>query len=179
MVGLRRHSATSAHRAAYQQEFVAKLVLPRQHFDSLLGGRNRPGSSQKVVGRGRKGGLTLAKLSISIPDDLDQLLDEKSKADKIPVSHIVTEALRAYFALPSDTAEEPASPTPPHSSEEIRQLQEYLWDLYQSYERTRSSVLVLYHRAEQSAEGELLGIPPESSFKKPPWPKPRPKPASP
>ena len=133
-----------------------------------------------MVGRGRKGGLTLAKLSISIPDDLDQLLDEKSKAAKIPVSHIVTEALRAYFALPSDTTEAPASPTPLHSSEEIRQLQEYLWDLHQSYERTRSSVLVLYHRAEgQSGEGELLGIPPESSFKKPPWPKPRPKPSSP
>jgi len=115
--GLRRHSATSAHRAAYQPEFVAKLVLPRQLFAFSLLGRNRPGSSQKVVGRGRKGGLTLAKLSISI---------------------------------------------------------------HQSYERTRSSVLVLYHRAEdQSGEGELLGIPPDSSFRKPPWPKPRPKPSSP
>lgn len=122
----------------------------------------------------------MAKLSISIPDELKQLLEDRAETDKVPVSHVVSEALKAYFALPEEAPEEPVSPTPPGSSlEEIRQLQEYLWELHQSYERTRSSVLVLYHRAEQSGENPLLGIPPESSFKKPPWPKPRPRPSSP
>jgi len=123
----------------------------------------------------------LAKLSISIPDELKQLLEDRAETDKVPVSHVVSEALRAYFALPEEAPEEPASPTPlsPASgAEEIRQIQEYLWELHHSYERTRSSVLVLYHRADQSGENELLGIPPESSFKKPPWPKPRPRPSS-
>lgn len=121
----------------------------------------------------------LAKLSISIPDELKDQLEARAESEKVAVSHVVTEALRSFFALSQQGAsEEPVSPTPsPGSSEEIRQLQEYLWELHQSYERTRSSVLVLYHRAEQSGENELLGIPPESSFKKPPWPKPRPRPS--
>ena len=124
--------------------------------------------------------LLLAKLSISIPDELKEQLEARAESEKMPVSHVVTEALKAFFALPeAETPEKPDSPTPPASgSEEIRQLQEYLWKLHQSYERTRSAVLVLYHRAEQDGENELLGIPPESSFQKPPWPKPRPRPSS-
>lgn len=121
--------------------------------------------------------LTLAKLSISIPDELKDQLEARAESEKVAVSHVVSEALRTYFALPEgETPKKPDSPTPPASgSEEVRQLQEYLWELHQSYERTRSAVLVLYHRAEQDGENELLGIPPESSFKKPPWPKPRPR----
>ena len=124
--------------------------------------------------------LLLAKLSVSIPDDLKELLDARSESEGTPVSHLVTDALRAYFAQPAEEErQEVPSPTPPAagSSEEIRQIQEYLWDLHQSYERTRSSVLVLYETALQG--GNLAGIPPESSFKKPPWPKPRPRPSSP
>jgi len=104
----------------------------------------------------------LAKLSISIPDELKAQLDERADAENVPVSHAVTEALRSYFGQPS-----PELP-PGAESKEIRKIQEYLWDLYLSYDRTRSSAL--YHWGER--EGELLGIPPESSTKKPPWPKP-------
>jgi len=121
----------------------------------------------------------LAKLSISIPDDLKELLEARAESEKMPVSHVVSDALKAYFALPNaEIPEQPDSPRPTSSSEELRQVQEYLWELHQSYERTRSSALVLYHWAERSGE-QLLGIPPESSFKKPPWPKPRPRPSSP
>lgn len=121
----------------------------------------------------------LAKLSISIPDELKDQLEARAESEKVAVSHVVTEALRSFFALPQQGApEEPVSPTPsPGSSEEIRQLQEYLWDFYLSYERTRASVLALHSWGERSGE-MLLGIPPDSnSFKKPPWPKPRPRPS--
>lgn len=61
------------------------------------------------------------------------------------------------------------------SSEEVRQIQEYLWDLYLSYDRTRSAALALHHWADKEGQGQaVLVIPPESAAKKPPWPKPRP-----
>ena len=40
----------------------------------------------------------MAKLSISIPDELKVQLDERADAEHVPVSHVVTEALKAYFA---------------------------------------------------------------------------------
>ena len=126
--------------------------------------------------------LLLAKLSVSIPDDLKELLDARSESENTPVSHLVTDALRAYFAQPSEKPEEGHSPTPPvaGSSEEIRQIQEYLWDLYLSYDRTRSAALALHHWADKEGQGQsVLGIPPESTARKPPWPKPRPRPSSP
>ena len=119
----------------------------------------------------------MAKLSISIPDDLEQLLEERAAAEKLPVSQVVSKALRAYFALPSSEAPGTEIPTPCPDTDGLRQVQEYLWDLHQSYDRTRSAVLVLHHLAEKN--GELVAIPPESSFKKPPWPKPRPRPSTP
>lgn len=126
--------------------------------------------------------LLLAKLSISIPDDLKELLDARSESENVPVSHLVTDALRAYFAQPLEEQEKPV-PTPPPlagSSEEVRQIQEYLWDLYLSYDRTRSAALALHHWADKEGHGQaVLGIPPESAAKKPPWPKPRPRPSSP
>ena len=126
--------------------------------------------------------LLLAKLSVSIPDDLKELLDARSESEGTPVSHLVTDALRAYFAQGSEEQEKPG-PTPPPlagSSEEVRQIQEYLWDLYLSYDRTRSAALALHHWADKEGQGQaVLGIPPESVAKKPPWPKPRPRPSSP
>lgn len=126
--------------------------------------------------------LLLAKLSVSIPDDLKELLDARSESENTPVSHLVADALRAYFAQPSEEQQkEEPSPPPPvaGSSEEIRQIQEYLWDLYLSYDRTRSAALALHHWADKEGQGQaVLGIPPESTAKKPPWPKPRPRPSS-
>jgi len=126
--------------------------------------------------------LLLAKLSISIPDDLKALLDARSESENVPVSHLVTDALRAYFGQPLEQQEEPG-PTPSSladSSEEVRQIQEYLWDLYLSYDRTRSAALALHHWADKEGQGQaVLGIPPESAARKPPWPKPRPRPSSP
>lgn len=122
--------------------------------------------------------LLLAKLSVSIPDDLKELLDARSESENTPVSHLVTDALRAYFAQPAEgqPKEEPSPPPPVAGSlEEIRQIQEYLWDLYLSHDRTRSAAFALYHWAEKEGEGQaVLGIPPDSTAKKPPWPKPRP-----
>jgi hypothetical protein len=110
----------------------------------------------------------LAKLSVSIPDDLKELLDARSESENTPVSHLVADALRAYFAQPSE-----------EQQKEIRQIQEYLWDLYLSYDRTRSAALALHHWADKEGQGQaVLGIPPESTAKKPPWPKPRPRPSS-
>ena len=111
----------------------------------------------------------MAKLSISIPDELKVQLDERADAENVPVSHVVTEALKAYFA------QGPAPELPPGAGgEEIRKMQTYLWDLYLNYDRTRSSTLALHHWAE--GQGGLVGIEPESTMKKPPWPKPRPQP---
>ena len=122
----------------------------------------------------------MAKLSISIPDELKELLDERADKEHVPVSHVVSEALRQYFALPSDDqvpGRPPLSPAPADLAEQLRQVQEYLCDFHFSYERTRSAAYALYYWAERN--GEVLGIPPEDQFKKPPWPKPRPKPSSP
>lgn len=118
----------------------------------------------------------MAKLSISIPDELKELLDDRADKEHVPVSHVVSEALRQYFALPVDDQVPKAgspSPTPADLAEQLRQVQEYLCDLHFSYERTRSAAYALYYWAERN--GEVLGIPPEDQFKKPPWPKPRPK----
>jgi len=109
----------------------------------------------------------LAKLSISIPDELKVQLDERADAENVPVSHVVTEALKAYFAQPT-TPELP----PGAGGEQLRQMQAYLWDLYLNYERTRSSALAVHYWAE--GQEALVGIAPESTMKKPPWPKPRP-----
>ena len=111
----------------------------------------------------------MAKLSISIPDELKVQLDERADAEHVPVSHVVTEALKAYFAQ-TTTPELP----PGAGGEQIRQMQEYLWDLYLNYERTRSSALAVHHWAV--GQEALVGIAPESTMKKPPWPKPRPTP---
>lgn len=106
----------------------------------------------------------VAKLSISIPDELKAQLDERSDAEGVTVSHLVAEALKAYF--------DQAPPESGAGGPEIRQMQEYLWDFYLNYERTRSSALAVHYWAE-GQEG-LVGIAPESTMKKPPWPKPRP-----
>ena len=39
----------------------------------------------------------MAKLSISIPDDLKELLESRAESEKVPVSHVVSDALKAYF----------------------------------------------------------------------------------
>ena len=109
----------------------------------------------------------MAKLSISIPDELKVHLDERAEAEHVPVSHVVTEALRAYFAQPTTP-----EPPPGVGGHEIRKMQEYLWDLYLNYEGTRSSALAVHHWAE--GQEALVGIAPQSAMKKPPWPKPRP-----
>ena len=44
----------------------------------------------------------MAKLSISIPEELKELLDERAAADQVPVSQVVSEALRRYFELPPE-----------------------------------------------------------------------------
>ena len=109
----------------------------------------------------------MAKLSISTPDELKAQLDERSEEEGVTVSHMVADALKAYFAEGS-TPELP----PGVGGEQLRKMQEYLWDLYLNYERTRSSALAVHHWAE-SQDG-LVGIAPESTMKRPPWPKPRP-----
>ena len=109
----------------------------------------------------------MAKLSISIPDELKAQLDERSDSEGVTVSHMVADALRAYFAQPTI----PESP-PSLGGDQVRQMQEYLWDLYLNYERTRSSAFAVHFWAE--GQGALVGFAPESTMKKPPWPKPRP-----
>ena len=111
----------------------------------------------------------MAKLSISIPDELKAELDERSDAEGVTVSHMVADALKAYFSQESTP-----EPPPGGGGQEIRKMQEYLWDLYLNYERTRSSALAVHHWAV--GQEALVGIAPESTMKKPPWPKPRPTP---
>jgi hypothetical protein len=110
--------------------------------------------------------VALAKLSISIPDELKLQLDERADAENVPVSHVVTEALRAFFGLPADQV-----PGPPlQLAEQLRQVQAYLWELHFSHECTRSTALNLYYWAQRN--GENMGMPPENEMPKPPWQKP-------
>ena len=111
----------------------------------------------------------MAKLSISIPDELKELLDERADKDHVPISHVVSEALRQYFSLPTDDQADRESAAP-ELAEHLRQVQEYLWDLHFSHERTRSAAANLYYWAQRN--GETLGMPPDQEFKKPPWPRP-------
>ena len=109
----------------------------------------------------------MAKLSISIPDQLKELLDQRAANDQVPVSYVVSEALRSYFALPS----QPALPSaPPQLTEQLMAMQAYLWELHFSHECTRSAALNLYYWAQRN--GQTLGMPPEVEMPKPPWPKP-------
>lgn len=105
----------------------------------------------------------MAKLSISIPDELKELLDGKARADQVPVSSVVSEALRSYFSLPS-----PAPAVPPELTERVQALEAYLWKLHFSHECTRSAALNLYYWAGRN--GETLGMPPEQEMAKPTWP---------
>lgn len=103
----------------------------------------------------------MAKLSISIPDELKAQLDERSEAEGVTVSHMVADALRAYFAQPTAPGLPPGA-----GGDQLRQVQEYLWELYLNDERTRSSALAVHYWAE--GQEALVGIAPESTMKKPP-----------
>ncbi len=94
------------------------------------------------------------------------LLDEKASADQVPVSYVVSEALRGYFSLPSQP---PGTSASPELAEELRAIKAYLWELHFSHECTRSAALNLYYWAQRS--GQTLGMPPETEMDKPPWPK--------
>lgn len=110
----------------------------------------------------------MAKLSISIPEELKELLDERAEADQVPVSQVVSQALRKYFELPA----EPQTPTVPvELAEQLRAVQAYLWELHFSHECTRSAALNLYYWAKRNDEN--MGMPPEEELRKPPWAKPQ------
>lgn len=109
----------------------------------------------------------MAKLSISIPEELKELLDERAESDQVPVSHVVSEALRKYFELPSTEPQAPAAP--PELVEQLQAIQDYLWQLHFSHECCRSAALNLYYWAGRS--GETLGMPPDEEMPKPPWPR--------
>lgn len=111
----------------------------------------------------------MAKLSISIPEELKELLEERATADQVPVSHVVSEALRKYFELPSAEPQAPAAP--PELVKQVQDIQEYLWQLHFSHEMTRSAALNLHYWAHR--KGENLGMPPEIIMSTPPWPKQR------
>lgn len=115
----------------------------------------------------------MAKLSISIPEELKDLLDERAEADQVPVSHVVSEALRSYFALPPAEPQAPAQApaVPPELVEQVQAIQDYLWQLHFNHECTRSAALNLYYWAGRN--GETLGMPPDEEMPKPPWPKKR------
>ena len=109
----------------------------------------------------------MAKLSISIPEELKELLDERAEADQVPVSQVVAEALRRYFELPTGETQTPSAP--PELVKQVQAIQDYLWDLHFSHEVTRSASLNLYYWAGR--EGEYIGMPPETEMAPPPWPK--------
>ncbi len=111
--------------------------------------------------------ILLAKLSISIPDELKDLLDERAGADQVPVSYVVSEALRSYFSLPSQPQGAAASP---ELAEQLQAIQGYLWELHFSHECARSATLNLHYWAQRN--GQTLGMPPDEEMPKPPWPKP-------
>lgn len=117
--------------------------------------------------------MPVAKLSISIPEELKDLLDERAEADQVPVSHVVSEALRSYFALPPAEPQAPAQApaVPPELVEQVQAIQDYLWQLHFNHECTRSAALNLYYWAGRN--GETLGMPPDEEMPKPPWPKKR------
>ncbi len=83
----------------------------------------------------------------------------------MPVSYVVSEALRSYFSLPSQPQGASASP---ELREQLQAIQAYLWELHFSHECTRSAALNLYYWAQRS--GQTMGMPPEHEMKKPPWP---------
>jgi predicted transcriptional regulator len=110
----------------------------------------------------------VAKLSISIPDELKVQLDERADAENVPVSHVVTEALRAFFGSPPDQA----PGTQLSLADQLREVQAYLWDLHFSHESTRATALNLYYWAQR--HGENMGMPPDEEMPKPSWPKSKP-----
>ena len=109
----------------------------------------------------------MAKLSISIPEELRELLEERATTDQVPVSHVVSEALRKYFELPSAEPQAPAAP--PELVKQVQEIQKYLWELHFNHEMTRSAALNLFFWADRS--GVKLGMPPELVMDEPPWPK--------
>ena len=88
------------------------------------------------------------KISVSMPEKLKVQLDERAEADQVPVSQLVTEAVKAYLGLPSDQASSP----PLQLAEQLRQMQAYLWDLHFSHECTRATALNLYYWAQRHGE---------------------------
>lgn len=113
----------------------------------------------------------MAKLSISIPDELKERIDERAEADQVPVSHVISQALRTFFELP-DVPKPVPQTVPPELSEQLQAIQAYLWELHFSHECTRSAALNLYYWA--SRNGQTLGMPPEAETPKPPWMKSEP-----
>ena len=93
------------------------------------------------------------KISVSMPEKLKVQLDERAEADQVPVSQLVTEAVKAYLGLPSDQASSP----PLQLAEQLRQMQAYLWDLHFSHECTRATALNLYYWAQRHGEDSKAG----------------------
>ena len=109
----------------------------------------------------------MAKISVSISDELKARLDKRAEEDGMAVSHVVSMALKQYLDGPAVTPEE--SQPIGASSEEWDELRDYLWVLSSSYEQTRNACQNVWQWG--CSCGAMLGYPPGPPIPRPPWPR--------
>lgn len=106
-------------------------------------------------------------MSVSIGDELKARLEERAGREGVPVSQLVSSAVKRYLDEPV-----PAPPPPPlvkPDSRELDQIREYLWQLSFFHERMREVSEGLFLWAGQ--QGASLGYPPPPTMMYPPWPR--------
>ena len=103
----------------------------------------------------------MARLTISLPEELKKQLEERATQRRLPVSQVACEALQASLASPAPPSPIPGEHGDGGTDPEVRR---YLSRLVLDLEHVRSTL------DELALINGPLSHPPPTSFLRPPWP---------
>ena len=124
------------------------------------------------LAKDRGGQTTMARITVSLPDDLEAQLEQYAQQHSTNASQVVQTALRNLFASPAPTPHPPPAPAPTPPSPpmpELSVVQDYLTQLVYKMELMREGLWdmsqLICHGAPCPTE-----IPCPKEIPLPPWP---------